>query len=105
MDLTIVPLPIPHQEIYRRGDKLRSCLLPFGVRFRDNSINMGTGFDCFDPKANTFHNNLTEIEKKNRKILYDVMTQNNFNNYEKEWWHYTLKNEPFPDTYFNFPVN
>jgi D-alanyl-D-alanine dipeptidase len=40
----------------------------------------------------------------NRKLLADAMRRNGFDPYKKEWWHFTLKNEPFRDTYFDFPV-
>ena len=65
---------------------------------------MGTGFDCFDVKANTAASGLTPEERDNRKMLVDVMARHGFKNYDKEWWHYTLENEPFPDTVFYFPI-
>jgi zinc D-Ala-D-Ala dipeptidase len=57
VDLTLVPLPIPLQEPYLIGETLFNCFAPLENRFRDNSIDMGTGFDCFSPYANT-HTNL-----------------------------------------------
>ena len=48
VDLTIVAVPIPKQQNYIPGQKLSECYLPLPKRFRDNSIDMGTGFDCFD---------------------------------------------------------
>ena len=41
---------------------------------------------------------------ENRRLLRDLMIQGGFNPYEKEWWHFSLKNEPFPTTYFDFPL-
>ena len=70
----------------------------------DNGLDMGTGFDCFDPKANTVTNGLTAEQKRNRQLLVEVMSRHGFKNYPKEIWHYTFEPEPFPDTYFNFPV-
>lgn len=47
---------------------------------------------------------MTPQQAANRKILLDLMEKGGFRRYEEEWWHYTLKNEPYPDTYFNFVV-
>ena len=55
MDLTLVKLPARRQEHYRRGDRLRDCARPARRRFRDNSIDMGTGYDCFDPLAHPYN--------------------------------------------------
>ena len=47
---------------------------------------------------------ITQLEASNRKYLCSIMSDCNFASYECEWWHYTLKNEPYPDTYFDFPI-
>jgi len=70
----------------------------------DNSLDMGTGFDCFDPKANTDSPDLTPEQQRNRKLLVDIMSRHGFKNYPKEIWHYTFEPEPHPDTYFDFPI-
>jgi D-alanyl-D-alanine dipeptidase len=67
-------------------------------------LDFGTGFDCFDPLAHTANPNVGHLQKRNRLMLKSVMEKNGFKNLEEEWWHYTLKNEPFPDTYFDFNV-
>jgi zinc D-Ala-D-Ala dipeptidase len=54
VDLTLVPIPAPSQETYLSGQLLFNCFAPLDERFPDNSIDMGTGFDCFSPYANTF---------------------------------------------------
>ena len=66
-------------------------------------IDMGTIFDYFGVESHTFFNNLSKKQKLNRLLLYEAMSNNGFKNYSKEWWHYTLKNEPF-QKYFDFPV-
>jgi len=48
--------------------------------------------------------NITEEQFRNRMILRQAMVRHGFNTYECEWWHFSLANEPYPDTYFNFPV-
>lgn len=104
IDLTIVPLPVPNQETYQRGDKLRSCTLPRIYRFRDNTIDMGTGYDCFNVLSHTNNSNIEEFQKRNRYILKNLMDKFGFTNYALEWWHYTLRNEPFKDQYFDFNI-
>jgi len=104
VDLTIVPLPAPAQSEYITGQKLSECYLPTEKRFGDNSIDMGTGFDCFHELSNTENANIGQQQKINRLLLKSLMEKHGFRNYDKEWWHYTLKNEPYPDTYFNFVI-
>ena len=70
----------------------------------DNSLDMGTGFDCFDPKANSETPGLTSQQRRNRELLLEVMGRHGFKNYPKEIWHYTFEPEPYPDTYFDFPI-
>lgn len=104
MDLTIVPLPLQKEPEYHVGDQLEPCYAPYGVRFPDRSIDMGTGFDCFNTLANTDDPRIIGIEKDNRQFLKSLMTKFGFKNLDLEWWHYTLINEPFPDTYFDFDI-
>eukprot|EP01022_Parablepharisma_sp_SALTPOND_P031783 TRINITY_DN8167_c1_g1_i1.p2 TRINITY_DN8167_c1_g1~~TRINITY_DN8167_c1_g1_i1.p2 ORF type:complete len:256 (+),score=88.36 TRINITY_DN8167_c1_g1_i1:853-1620(+) len=104
VDLTIVPLPQPPQEKYAPGQKLVACTEPAGRRFRDNSLDMGTGFDCFSPMAHTANPRVGSQQRANRLLLVSLMAKHGFKNLDLEWWHYTLLDEPFPDTYFDFPV-
>lgn len=67
-------------------------------------LDMGTPFDFFDTLSNTADPRITEQQKRNRLLLKAVMEKHGFVNYDKEWWHYTLTDEPYPDTYFNFSV-
>jgi zinc D-Ala-D-Ala dipeptidase len=104
VDLTIIPVPAPPQENYTPGNPLRACFLPAEKRFGDNSIDMGTGFDCFHELSHTVNGKVGLIQRKNRLLLKTLMDKHGFANYDKEWWHFTLRNEPYPDTYFDFPV-
>jgi D-alanyl-D-alanine dipeptidase len=65
---------------------------------------MGTTFDCFDGKSTLFASNITAEQNANRVALADAMRAHGFNDYEMEWWHFTLAKEPHPDTYFDFPI-
>jgi D-alanyl-D-alanine dipeptidase len=68
------------------------------------TLDFGTGFDCFDPASETAHRPLSVDAAANRKKLLDAMRAGGFKNYAREWWHYTLANEPFPKQRFDFPV-
>ena len=68
------------------------------------SVDMGTIYDFLDPLSNTENPDTKPEAMKHRKLLVDIMKQANFVNYDKEWWHYTLKNEPNKKKYFDYPV-
>ncbi|MCR4667105.1 MAG: M15 family metallopeptidase [Desulfovibrio sp.] len=66
---------------------------------------MGSNFDFFGQRSRTdYTGNLTAKQKENRQCLRSLMTKNGFLSLKEEWWHFTLANEPYPDTYFDFPV-
>ena len=67
-------------------------------------LSMGSSFDLFGELSNTEFKNIRPFQKVNRLLLKTIMEKHGFVNYKMEWWHYTFKDEPFPDTYFNFPV-
>ncbi|WP_339659963.1 M15 family metallopeptidase [uncultured Polaribacter sp.] len=67
-------------------------------------LDMGSPYDFFGIESHPFHKNISENQKENRLFLRKIMLENNFRPYENEWWHFTLRNEPFPSTYFNFPI-
>jgi D-alanyl-D-alanine dipeptidase len=104
VDLTIVPLPRSDIEVYKPAEPLAGCDQPRALRFRDGSLDMGTGYDCFDPTAHVMASGLTGQQRSNRMLLATLMVQAGFVAYRYEWWHFTLRAEPYPDTYFDFPV-
>ena len=65
-------------------------------------LDMGSGWDFFGNKSWIDYDSITDIQKNNRNYLQMIMNQNGFKSYSKEWWHFTLINEPYPDTYFDF---
>ncbi|MCD8399841.1 M15 family metallopeptidase [Tenacibaculum finnmarkense] len=69
-----------------------------------NELDMGSPFDFFGISSNVSYPKLTKKQLENRKLLQAVMKAHNFRAYHKEWWHFTLRFEPFPKTYFKFPV-
>jgi D-alanyl-D-alanine dipeptidase len=103
VDLTLVRLPAAVTRPYVPGQRLVPCYAPAG-RFPDNSLDMATGYDCFDPLAATLDPRVTGTRRANRLRLRAAMTAAGFTNYANEWWHYTLSREPYPSTYFDFPV-
>ncbi|MBF8151105.1 M15 family metallopeptidase [Winogradskyella sp. F6397] len=67
-------------------------------------LDMGSPYDFFGKASWIAHDDLTDEQKQNRQLLQTVMLKHNFRNYSKEWWHFTLRWEPFPKTYFDFEV-
>jgi zinc D-Ala-D-Ala dipeptidase len=67
-------------------------------------LDMGTHFDFFSPKSWTADPSISLAAHANRILLATAMRHRGFRPYDREWWHFTLRNEPFPQTYFDFPV-
>jgi len=67
-------------------------------------LDMGSIFDFMGPRSHLDADGLTELQKSNRAILISAMTECGFETYACEWWHFRLKTEPYPDTYFDFPI-
>lgn len=69
------------------------------------NIDMGSPFDLFDPLSHPLHTtHLSQQQKANRLFLRETMMSHGFLPLESEWWHFTLKDEPYPSTYFDFNV-
>lgn len=66
-------------------------------------LDMGTHFDLLSYRSST-RGQVTPEQRANRQTLADAMRKQGFIPYAKEWWHFTLRGEPFPDRYFDFPV-
>jgi D-alanyl-D-alanine dipeptidase len=67
-------------------------------------LDMGTPFDFFSPKSWTADSTTNAEQHANRMLLAAAMRRHGFRGYDKEWWHFTLRNEPYPHTFFDFPV-
>lgn len=67
-------------------------------------VDMGGTFDLFSEISHPDYKKITKKQKKNRQILHDAMIKAGFKGIDSEWWHFTLENEPYPDTYFDFDV-
>ncbi|MEV6318221.1 M15 family metallopeptidase [Streptomyces sp. NPDC051776] len=105
LDVTIVKLPAGPTRPYVPGEPLVPCYAPRDERFPDNSVDMGTGFDCFDTLSHTMDPRIKGEQRANRMLLKKTLEKVGFVNLPEEWWHFTHKPELFPDTYFDFPVS
>lgn len=103
VDLGIMPAgaKVP---VYDPVAALRPCYAPFDERAEEGAIDFGTSYDCLDSMAATAHPDIGKAAQDNRRLLRTLMTGAGFEPYSKEWWHFQLKGEPFPDKAFDFPV-
>ncbi|WP_406379935.1 M15 family metallopeptidase [Streptomyces sp. NBC_01618] len=104
VDLTLVRLPATSAGPYLPGRKQVPCYAPQAERSPDNSVDMGTGYDCFDTLSHTDDPRIQGTQRANRQFLKKTLTDAGFVNLAEEWWHYTFKPELFPETFFDFPV-
>lgn len=101
VDISLLPLGAVLHEITPQSRKLKDFEFLY---LKDGTVDMGGHFDLFD-KASHYENDLiSEEHQSRRKYIKDVMESYGFKNYAEEWWHFTLKDEPFPDTYHDFPI-
>ena len=86
----------------RRGEG--PCTAPSGQRVDEGTLDFGTAFDCFDPRSALADRRIGASARTNRRLLRDVMGRHGFRGYDREWWHFQLRDEPFPTGSFDFPV-
>lgn len=65
---------------------------------------LGGDHDLMDPVSHHGASGITSVEAANRRRLCSLMEACGFSRYDREWWHYSLRDEPYPETYFDFPV-
>lgn len=87
---------------HSRGSTVDLTLLDMAT---GKEVDMGSPFDYFSEKSHPDYKDITEEQYENRMKLQHVMVRNGFKPIDCEWWHFTLENEPYPDTYFEFPVS
>ncbi len=92
--------------IAERSSHSRGSTVDLTIIFKDSKkeIDMGSGFDFFSPISWANSSMITNQQRANRLLLKLIMEKHGFKPYSKEWWHFTLKDEPFSDKYFNFPI-
>lgn len=107
---------VPQEYVARKSSHTRGStvdLTLFDMKLQKD-VDMGCTFDYFGVASHPdvlpgqeigAYRPITEEQYRNRMILQEAMVRHGFKIYECEWWHFTLKDEPFPDTYFNFPIS
>jgi len=88
---------------HSRGSTLDLTLVK-KVKDQWQVLDMGSAFDLFDPISNTEDKRINAQQKKNRLLLKKLMLTAGFLDYDMEWWHFTLAEQVYPDSYFNFAV-
>ena len=92
---------IDYKSGHSRGSTLDLTLFDMNT---EKEVDMGGTFDYFGVRSHPDYTDITTEQYNNRMILREAMLNHGFKPLATEWWHFTLKNEPYPDTYFNFPV-
>ncbi len=92
---------IARQSSHSRGSTVDMTLIDMKT---GQEIDTGSAFDSFDKISNHGTDKITKRQTENRELIMNVMGKHGFAPYEQEWWHYTLENEPHPNTYYDFPV-
>ena len=91
--------------IMPKSGHTRGSTIDLTIIKKDGSfVDMGGTFDLFSERSHPDYKKLTKKQKNNRKILRDAMIKAGFVGIDSEWWHFTLKDEPYKDTYFDFDV-
>lgn len=93
---------IAKQSSHSRGSTVDLTLLDMKT---GKELDMGSPFDLFSEASHPDYRGITEEQYMNRMILRRSMLRNGFKPIDCEWWHFTLEDEPYPDTYFEFPVS
>jgi D-alanyl-D-alanine dipeptidase len=102
LDLGIVPETLASPPSW--SGTLTACTAAKGTRFDDGTVDLGTGFDCFDPRAHVGDAGISMVARANRALLRGLMVRHGFAPYEREWWHFRLRSEPFPHRSFDFLI-
>ena len=93
---------IAKQSSHSRGSSIDLTLLDMSA---GKELDMGSPFDLFSKASHPDYRGITEEQYANRMILQHAMIRHGFQTLDCEWWHFTLKDEPYPNTYFEFPVS
>ena len=103
VDLTLVQVPAKRATPFSRNTVYGPCTGPAQERAPDTSVDMGTGFDCFDALSHTRAPGITPAQRRWREALVEAMGREGFRNYRKEWWHFTLV-PSHSNRAFNVPI-
>ena len=93
---------IASRSSHSRGSTVDLTLLDM---MTGKELDMGSPFDMFSEVSHPDYKGITKEQYTNRMLLRNIMMRKGFEPIDCEWWHFTLKDEPYPDTYFDFPVS
>jgi D-alanyl-D-alanine dipeptidase len=103
VDLTLVDLSVEKSGAFDPSASYADCTAPADQRAPEGSVDMGTGYDCFDAASHTRAAQVTPEQRKWRQTLIAAMTKQGFANYFREWWHFSL---PVAGrSAFDFPIS
>jgi D-alanyl-D-alanine dipeptidase len=88
VDLTLIEKVSEPAPKFDSAANYAPCTGPVAQRSPDNSLDMGTGYDCLDVNSHTFNSLITGEQQQRRKVLVEIMKKNGFKNYFREWWHF-----------------
>ena len=95
---------IAEKSSHSRGSAVDVTIVSADAEDNYKALDMGSGFDFFSPKSWPTNSAVEPAQRAHRMLLQSLMVKNGFLPYPEEWWHFTLKHEPFPETYFDFPI-
>ena len=104
VDLTLIAIPNTPVGKFDVAAAYAPCTGPAEKRSPDNSLDMGTGFDCFDVNSHTASAASSAEQSRRRSLLVAVMAKRGFSNYHREWWHFAYANRGAAPHY-NFPIS
>jgi D-alanyl-D-alanine dipeptidase len=99
IDLTLIRLPVGAAERFEPAARYGPCTGPASRRAPDTSIDMGTGFDCFDVRSYRDASAISPDQRRWRGVLNAAMRRHGFANYFREWWHFSFYGAPEPRAY------
>ena len=104
VDLTLLRLPVASAPPLDPDRTYGDCTSPAAGRAPDNGIDMGTGFDCFDPRSHASARGLTPEQGEARRTLAEAMRRRGFSGYSREWWHFSMASSEAGGRSFDVPV-
>jgi zinc D-Ala-D-Ala dipeptidase len=103
LDVTLVDLKVDNSAVFDPNKDYADCTASEAARAPEGSVDMGTGYDCTDPKGYTAATSITPAQRRWRRLLVAAMGRQGFVNYAKEWWHFSLPGAG--SAAYDFPIS
>jgi len=103
LDLTLIEIGHVAAATFDPAASYGSCTGPIAQRAPDDSVDMGTGYDCLDVNSRTASAAISSAARHWRAALVAAMRRRGFKNYYREWWHFEYV-DPTPRSYYDFPI-